>query len=60
MKRFKIGGVIKWVFNAKDIYIFLIMKKWNRNYNDDDDYKEEIDEGIDMPDSSLCITKKDK
>ena len=51
MKRVKTGGVIKWVFNAKEIYDFLIMKKWIGNYNDDEDYEEETDKGIDMPDS---------
>ena len=27
------------------------MKKWIGNYNDDEDYEEETDKGIDMPDS---------
>ena len=58
MKRFKIGGVIKWVFNPTEIYNFLIMKKWIGNYNDDDDnYEEETDKGIDMPDSYLMYKK---
>ena len=50
MKRVKICGIIKWVFNAKEIYDFLIMKKWIGNYNDDNDNEEESDKGIDMPD----------
>jgi hypothetical protein len=55
MKRVKTGGVIKWVFNAKEIYNFLIMKKWIENYNDDEDYEEESDKGIDMPDSYFDV-----
>ena len=56
MKRFKIGGVIKWVFNAKEIYDFLIMKKWIGNYNDDEDnYENETEKGIDMPDNYFDV-----
>ena len=55
MKRFKIRGVIEWVFNAKEIYDFLIMKKWIGNYDDYDDYEEETDKGIDMPDSFFDV-----
>ena len=55
MKRFKIGGVIKWVFNPNEIYNFLIMKKWIGNYNDDEDFEEETDKGIDMPDSYFDV-----
>ena len=52
----QLGGVIKWVFNPTEIYIFLIMKKWIGNYNDDDDdYEEETDKGIDMPDSYFDV-----
>ena len=55
MKRFKIGGVIKWGFNTAEIFFFLIMKKWIGNYNNDDDYEEETDKGIDMPDSYFDV-----
>ena len=57
MKRVKTGGVIKWVFNAKEIYDFLIMKKWIGNYNDDKDYEEETDKRIDLPDSYFDVKK---
>jgi hypothetical protein len=45
------------VFNAKEIYDFLIMKKWIGNYNDDDDdnYEDEAEKGIDMPDSYFDV-----
>ena len=38
MKRFKIGGVIEWVFIPTEKYIFLIIKKIIGNYNDDYSY----------------------
>ena len=32
-------------------------KKWIGNYNDDEDYEEETDKGIDMPDSYFDVYK---
>ena len=31
------------------------MNKWTGNYNDDEDYEEETDKGIDMPDSYFDV-----
>ena len=53
MKKYK-SGVIKWVFNPKEIYNFLISKKWIGNYNNED-IEEEINKGIDMPDTYFDV-----
>jgi hypothetical protein len=50
MKKYKSGVGIKWVFNPKEIYNFLVSKKWIGNYNNED-IEEEVNKGIDMPDS---------